>query len=118
MKKLPKEIEDVLSAYGFYERSFAVHKQDGEYYVELEQHTPAGEDWIITIWFDETKDDFIGKINDYSDEFDVDEEAAFFIANRGNHGIPESVRVILEDQEWKEKTLNDMSYELVEFLSN
>lgn len=83
----------------------AVAEQDNEYYIELYQNTPAGEDWYVTIWFDGSNNGFINSFRKYAEDFDVDEEAEIWIKSRGEHGVPSSISVLVKDAEWKKETL-------------
>lgn len=108
--ELSREIIDVLKNYDF---SILDIGSNGEYYAELECFTPLGEDWLLTIWFDGTDSGFIESISESYDNFDVDEEASFLIENRGKNGVPSSVKALLEDAEWKKKTLEDLANDLM-----
>lgn len=117
MKHLPKKVQTVLEKYGFVHRNdWEVDKQDNDCFVELNQDTPAGEDWWVTIWFDGTTDGFIRAVKNYYIGFDIDEEAEIFIEYRGRNGVPSSIMTIVHDQEWKEKTLEQLSDALLELL--
>lgn len=117
MKHLPKKVQTVLEKHGFVHRNdWEVDKQDNGCFVELNQDTPAGEDWWVTIWFDGTTNGFIQAVRDYFIGFDPDEEAEIFIECRGKNGVPSSISVIIHDQEWKEKTLEELSDALLELL--
>lgn len=83
----------------------AVAEQDNEYYIELYQNTPAGEDWYVTIWFDGSNNGFTNSFRKYAEDFDVDEEAEIWIKSRGEHGVPSSISVLVKDAEWKKETL-------------
>lgn len=82
-----------------------IAEQDNEFYIELYQDTPAGEDWHVTIWFDGSDNGFIDSFRQYSESFDVDEETEIFIESRGKHGIPSSISLLVKDAEWKKEKL-------------
>lgn len=107
MKEFNKAIIEVLEDAGF--NIGEITEQDGEYYVELSQYTPEGEDWYVIIWFDGTDEDFIKSVRTCSDNFDVDEEAEPYIEMRGQRGVPNSISDLIEDAKWKEKTLEDLA---------
>lgn len=73
--------------------------------MEVETYTPAGEDWIFTVPFLGSMKELSEFLYDMYWNFDVDEEASMWIAHRGENGVPSSVRVLIEDQEWKEAEL-------------
>lgn len=79
---------------------------------ELENSTPAGEDWIVAVWFDGTARGFKRTIEQYAFYFDIDEEVSLYVANRGQNGIPSSIEVLLEDAKWKMRELEDLAEEL------
>ena len=91
-----------------------IQKQRDEYYVEINQYTPAGEDWWETIWFDGTDNGFIGAVRERYRCFDVDDEAEVWIDRRGENGVPNSIRELIKDAEWKEIKLGELSDELDE----
>lgn len=101
--KLNEKIIEVIENNEF--GHYAVAEQDNEYYIELYQNTPAGEDWYVTIWFDGSNNGFINSFRKYAEDFDVDEEAEIWIKSRGKHGVPSSISVLVKDAEWKKETL-------------
>lgn len=110
MKELSEEIIEVLENNDFVVND--VEKQDGEYYVEIGQNTPEGEDWWMTIWFDGTDENFIKSVSEIASNFDVDEEASIWIDSRGKRGVPNSIGCLLEDARWKKEILQKVSMEL------
>lgn len=111
--ELHKKIIELLENNGF---SVNDVEQNGEsgYYVELNQSTPEGEDWWVTITYDGTDEDFIREFKTYADYFDVDEEVEIWIDSRGKNGVPSSIRALVEDAEWKEETLKNTADDLDE----
>lgn len=91
-----------------------VEKQGDDFYVEINQSTPCGEDWWETIWFDGTNRGFINGVRDRYNNFDVDEEAEIWIESRGKNGVPNSIKDLVEDAEWKERTLGELFDQLDE----
>lgn len=110
--ELCKEIINVIEAHEFTMNE--VEKQDNEYYIEMGQSTPAGEDWWEIIWFDGTNDGFVEAVKERYLYFDVDEEAEYWIRGRGQNGIPNSIRTLLEDAKWKKAMLEGLSDALTE----
>lgn len=74
----------------------------------IQRHTPLGEDWFYELPLDNLEN----KLIELYSNFDVDEEAAFWIERRGENGVPDSVKDLLEDAEWKEKELEKI-YDLI-----
>lgn len=75
-----------------------VHKD----YIEYQFYTPAGEDFYFTV----SKLNEKGELWDYADNFDIDEHVEQWIDMRGQNGVPNTVRELLQDAEWiKDKLL-------------
>lgn len=105
--KLSEKIIDVVENNNFYIDK--VQKQNNDYYVEINQYTPAGEDWWETIWFDGTDDGFIKAVRERYRDFDVYDEAEIWIDYRGKNGVPSSIRELIEDAEWKAIKLGELA---------
>lgn len=93
MKKTPLE---VIKKYGFN------IEQTGDGW-ELQQHTPAGEDWIIIL-------DKLRDIVSFAEDFDPEEEFVMWIEAKRNgvKGVPGPME-LWKDQLWKQKTLNKIA---------
>lgn len=89
-----------------------VEKQNGKYYVEMNNCTPCGEDWWETIWFDGTSKGFVNGVRYRADNFDVDEEAEVYINCRGENGVPSNIKDLIYDAEWKKSTLEELANNL------
>lgn len=110
--KLNDKIIEVLK-----NKDFTIHdieKQDNDFIVEINQGTPLGEDWWETIWFDGTDEGFIKAVRERYNNFDVDEETEVWIESRGKRGVPNSIKALVEDAEWKESMLCELADELEE----
>ena len=107
---LSQNILDILENNGFYVGD--IEERDEEFYIEISQGTPAGEDWWETIWFDGTDEGFIEAINERVGNFDVDSEAGDFVAMRGQYGIPDDIETLLDDAKWKQATLEALEEDL------
>ena len=92
-----------------------VVEQDGKYYLEINQYTPCGEDWIETIWFDGTLNSFIESLGERVENFDIDEEVEPLISQRGKGGCPSSISDLVEDARWKKDQLTDLYMSLKGF---
>lgn len=114
MRELNENIVRVFENNGFYvgEPEYSDHHR--EYCIEINQSTDLGEDWWLTLWYDGTDEDFIQKFETLVEYFDPDEEAEIFIKMRGKNGVPDSIRDIINDQEWKLETLKTTLKELHE----
>lgn len=75
--------------------------------VEIRKYSPAGEDFSICI---DKDGDFVGQIEDYADNFDVDEHVEMWVEAKKNgvSGVP-SISDLVDDA----KDIRDMLYELV-----
>ena len=114
--KLNEKIIEAIENNGF--NYDAVVEQDNEFYIELHQDTPAGEDWYVTIWFNGSNNGFINSFRKYAEDFDVDEEAEIWIKSRGKHGVPSSISLLVKDAEWKKETLGKMLKDLEDLDEN
>lgn len=103
--ELSQKILDAIEENGF---TYNIDQQGNEYFIELSQYTPAGEDWRFTIWFNGTDDNFISALENDIYYFDVDEQVEPFIENRGKYGIPSSIKLLVEDAEWKLEQLQKL----------
>lgn len=79
-----------------------------DYYVELEKHSPAGEDFIFGV----QKGNFVKNVREYADDFDVDEHVEFWIEERGKNGVPATARELVEDAEAIRDMLNELAVAL------
>ena len=104
MMELSERIIEVLEKNEF--NVGEITEQDKEFYLEFGQSTPEGEDWWEILWFDGTEEGFIKAFTDRANSFDVDEEAEVWIEARGRvNGVPDSIRDLIDDAEWKKETL-------------
>lgn len=110
--ELHKKIIEVVENNGF--SMGGVNKQNNGYYVEINQFTPAGEDWWEVIWFDGTNEGFAYGVKERYLDFDVDEEVEVWVENRGKGGVPSSIKTLVMDAEWKEKKLEKLADTLYE----
>lgn len=71
-------------------------------YVEIRQSSPAGEDFSMTIDFDEENqaDSFMDSLESYYEDFDIDEHIEMWIEAKrsGTSGVP-STRELVKDAE-------------------
>ena len=93
------------------EISERTYNNDG-YDVELETYSPEGEDVIVSLTYDGTEEDFIRQFRSYAEGFDAEEHAEMWIEGRGNNGVPDSIKDLLEDAEWIKSTLEEVADDL------
>ena len=108
--KLSDNILMILENNGFSINEVRI--QDGVYYVEINQYTPEGEDWLETIWFNGTKEGFVKSFQKHARDFDPEDAAEVWIPLRGKNGVPHSIKDLLKDAEWKKKTLLNTARQL------
>lgn len=110
MIKLNNTIAEILEYNGFNYNE--VTEQDGKYYIELNNNTPLGEDWWLTVWFDGTDKSFVDAIEKITTNFDIDEEMEIWIPLRGKNGVPSSISALVQDAEWKLEQLESLLSDL------
>lgn len=80
--------------------------------IELQQYSPAGEDFFFTA----SKDDFVQDVIDYAEGFDADEHAKMWIENMYEvSGVPQTVRTLIDDADAIKKMLMDLAQELASY---
>lgn len=108
--KLSEKVTDIIENNGW--RLCSCEKMDWEYYAEMEKYSPAGEDYVFTVWFNGFDADFIEKVCEYAEGYDADDHAADLVQYRGQGGVPNSVREIIDDAEEIGTMLSDLADEL------
>lgn len=98
---------------GFSVNENGYNETDKEWDIELNQRTPAGEDWWFGFSFKDPNE-LAKKVLDYYVDFDVDEEVEIWIEGRGTNGIPSSIQTLVDDAKWKEEQLSKLNDELEE----
>lgn len=75
--------------------------QDNRTYVEIGKYSPAGEDFSMTIDFDEANqaESFLKDLWDYADNFNIDGYVEMWLPERGKGGCPATIRKLVEDAE-------------------
>ena len=81
MIKLSNTIAEILEYNGFSYNE--VEEQDGKYYIELNNGTPEGEDWWVTVCFDGTDKSFVNAVEEITTNFDIDEEVEDNVSDTG-----------------------------------
>lgn len=83
---------------------------DGD--AELQKHSPAGEDFIVSI---DDIDDMVSCVAKYAEDFDADEHAAFWVEHRGStSGVPSSIRALIDDADAIKAMLEELAEKLKE----
>lgn len=114
MMELSKRIEELLEKYNFSVCGKITERYDdkGQYDIELEIFSPEGEDVIVSLIYDGTEESFIREFRSYANDFDAEEHAEMWIEGRGENGVPDSIRDLLEDAEWIKSTLEEVADDL------
>lgn len=69
----------------------------------------AGQDIPTEIEFDGTPEDFVKQFTEASDNYDVDEEVELYVNMRGQNGVPNTIRELLDDCEEAKQTLTEIA---------
>lgn len=82
-------------------RSWVEEGQRIRTYIEMEKHSPAGEDFIMVIDYDAENqaESFLKGLWDYADNFDIDSHVEMWLPERGKNGCPATARELVEDAE-------------------
>lgn len=88
------------------------YSESGE--IELEKHSPAGEDFIFSI----DGQNIPQEVREYAEGFDVDEHVALWVDERGKRGVPETARELVEDAEAIKAMLEELADALDEVKTN
>lgn len=110
-----KELERLLEKAEKLDWTYILYKEDdGRTYAEMEKYSPLGEDFCMTIDFNEESpvDTFMDEMKEYYSDFDPEEHAEMWIENRGKNGTPSSIQDLLDDA----KDIEDMIGELIQYL--
>lgn len=97
-----KRIEKV-----FEEAGIKLEINEGSVLVEFWTDT-AGQDIPVEFEFDGTPRDFIEKFSEQADAYDVDENVELYVNMRGQNGIPNTVRELLDDCQEAKDTLMEI----------
>lgn len=77
--------------------------------VELQQESPAGEDFVFGV----DTADFLKEVIEYADDFDIDEHVELWVEHRGEGGCPSTIRELVEDAEAIKKMLKTLADALI-----
>lgn len=109
-----KQLHEVIETEGWV---FRPSIQDGKHLADICIFSPAGEDFCPTIWYgDGTPEDFIDGLDEFIENFDVDEETYLWLdsSGHGRNGAPYHIKDILEDKEWSLNKMKALSKKLKE----
>ena len=103
-----KELEDLLDTTDWNCRIYS--EEDGHAYVELQKESPAGEDFIMYIYFNQSEPvtSFLEDLKEYYEDFDPEEHAEMYIDCRGQNGVPETIRELLDDADEIKEMIGDV----------
>ena len=89
-------------------------EQDGEFCCDIEFYSNADEDVIETVWYDGTDSGFIEEFKQLANDFDADEHAEMCIPHRGENGVPDDLRTLIDDAEGIKNKLLSVAEQLEE----
>lgn len=78
--------------------------------IELETWSPAGEDVV----FDVNTNNLVYEVRCYANNFDVDDHVLMWAEHRGENGVPNSIRELVDDAEAIQDMLNELADALEE----
>lgn len=84
-----------------------VNVSDNE--IEIENWSPAGEN--IVEYLDKNID-IPSQIQNIADNFDADEHAEMWIEHRGQNGVPDSIRMLINDADAIQEMYNELVHAL------
>ena len=102
---MTKELQDVIEDCGW-----IIHKYEDE--IELEQSSPCGEDFVFSIGKKTPARD----IAMYAENFDPDEHAEMWVEFRGQRGVPNSIRALIDDADAIQEMLDELAEAVYEFM--
>lgn len=79
----------------FEDLGWTVHKNENDGALDINQHSPCGEDF----WFSIEGENIPQEVSEYAEDFDVDEHVDLWAESRGKRGVPESYHELVEDAE-------------------
>lgn len=100
MERVKKVLEDFGVQYEWKEQDNGVYSSLVEFWTDT-----ANQDICVELNFDGTAEDYVSKFIEYADSYDVDEEVEIFVESRGKRGVPNSIRVLLDDCQEAKDTL-------------
>lgn len=78
--------------------------------IEYAFYTPAGEEFVFSVPKD--KQDQAQAVFEYAEEFDPDNHVEMWLPHRGENGVPNALRELLDDAEWIKSKLYEIAKEL------
>lgn len=99
---MKKKIRDIIENLGW-------NVYEGETDIELEKYSPLGEDFIFSIG---NNGNIVEQVIDYAENFDTNEHAEMYINIRGERGVPNSIKDLIEDAEDIKQMLLELANEL------
>ncbi len=83
-------------------------------FVEFDTSSPAGEDFLMDIYFDleNPVGSFIENMKEYYHSFDPEEHAEQLIERRGKNGVPDSIQELIDDAHAIDGMIRDLIFAL------
>lgn len=108
---LRPEIENFFQEEGFSVR--VMEYSDGPM-LELQQYTPAGEDWYVTANCGNVEG-LLYELQNIYEDFDVNDEVKGWADGSGKNGVPD-IETLVKDAKWKDETLKALSEHAIQAL--
>ena len=86
--------------------------ENGSMTIEIENTSPAGEDLVETIWLTGTEEALPSDFYEFWNNFDPDEHAEMWLAQRGKNGVPLSIRELINDADAIDEMLKRLCEEV------
>lgn len=113
MKRIEKALEEMDIKYDYHK--VEENEEDGNWYGLVEFWTDTADQDILTEFdFDGTAEDFVKEFTESAENYDVDEEVELYIGMRGQNGVPNTVKELLDDMQEAKDTLMEIAEKLEE----
>ena len=93
---------------------------DGDTYYEFEKYSPAGQGFCFEIFKQDDVKDFVDKIYEAYDNYDISYEASLWLDEEGHgkNGAPYDMKDVYEDMEWCKETILELYEDLKDWINN
>ncbi len=121
-KNIDKELQQILDKAEELDWSYTVYEepsQNNRTYAEMGKYSPAGEDFLMIIDFDAENqaETFLKDLQEYAEDFDIDDHVEMWLPERGKGGCPSTVRELVEDAEAIVEMIKELHEELEKVLN-
>lgn len=94
--------------------AYSFWKERERNFVEFETSSPAGEDFLMDIYFDleDPAGSLVENMKEYYQGFDPEEHAEPWIESRGKNGVPNSIQELIDDAHAIDGMIKDLIFAL------